>query len=206
MPKKKVGKPISSKNSLFFTMVVLSSAIVIGISVWIMSSYASNIKTERNWCSEHHTTTSQPPSKLKTPTDYFEKGNYLYDTGDCPGAIENYTKAIKLNSKYPEAHNNRAYTYMMMNDYKNALPDLDAAIKLRPTYVNALMNRGDIYNYYYLQDKEKAVADYDKVIAQGPEALKGQPTCGHRLMAVNNHNLILTLWHLITKTDAPGCF
>lgn len=205
MPKK-VVKKLPSKSNLFFTMVVLSSAIVIGISVWIVGTNSALFQTKGNWCSAVHTTSSQLPAKLKTSADYFEKGNYQYDTGDCTGAIASYTQAVKLNSKHAEALNNRGYTYMMMNDYKNALPDLDAAIKIRPAYVNALMNRGDIYNYYYNQDKEKAIADYDKVIAQGPEALKGQPTCGHRLMAVNNHNLILTLWHLITKTGAPGCF
>lgn len=187
-------------------MVVLSSAIVIGISVWIMSTYASNLKTNKNWCNQTHKPTSQLPPKLKTATDYFETGNFYYDTGNCSMAIDYYNKAIKLNSKYAKAYNNRAYTYMMLNDYKSALPDLDTAIKLRPTYVNALMNRGDIYNYYFMQDKEKAIADYDKVIEQGPEALKGQSTCGHRLMAVYNHNLFLTFWHLITKTNAPGCF
>lgn len=203
---KKVVKKLPSKSNLFFSMVVLSSAIVIGISVWIMGTYTTDSQTKDNWCSETHSTTSIPPAKLKTSADYFEKGNYQYDTGDCPGAITSYTQALKMNSKYAEALNNRAYTYMMMNDYKNALPDLDSAIKLRPAYVNALMNRGDLYNYYYSQDKEKAIADYDRVIALGRDALKDQPVCGHRLMAVYNHNLILTLWHFITKTNAPGCY
>lgn len=211
MPKKiskkhRLHRKVSSKNSLFFTIVVLASAIVIGISIWILSTYTASFRPESSWCSKTHAAKMLPPAKLKTSIDFFEKGNYQYDTGDCTGAIENYTKAIKLNSKYAEAFNNRAYTYMMMNDYKNAIPDLDEAIRIRPAYVNALMNRGDIYNYYYNLDKDKAIADYDRVIALGADALKGQSTCRHRLVAANNHNLILVFWHLITKTNAPGCY
>jgi tetratricopeptide (TPR) repeat protein len=55
-----------------------------------------------------------------------------------------------------EAYNNRAYTYMTIRDYADALPDLDQATALRPTYVNALMNRGDIYNFYYQIDRARA--------------------------------------------------
>jgi hypothetical protein len=40
--------------------------------------------------------------------------------------------------------------------YADALPALDRAIALRPTYVNALMNRGDIYNFYYQIDRARA--------------------------------------------------
>jgi len=204
MPKKVVKKS-PHRNNLFFLIVVLSSLIIIGVSVWIMSVYASNIQFKSKWCGVSHSTTVQPPTAIKTSADYFDKGNFQYDTGDCLGAVANYTQALKLNSKYPEAFNNRGYTYMMLGDYKDALPDLDNAIKLRPAYVNALMNRGDIYNYYFNQDKNMAIADYDRVIALGQEALKGQSTCGHRLMAVYNHNLIVVFWHLLTKTNAPGC-
>lgn len=97
-----------------------------------MGANASVFKTKDNWCSSVHTASSQPPAKLKTSTDYFEKGNYQYDTGDCAGAVESYTKAIRLNSKYAEAYNNRAYTYMRRGIIKTHSPILIAPSKSAP--------------------------------------------------------------------------
>ena len=96
-----------------------------------------------------------------------------------------------------EAYNNRAYTYMTIRDYADALPDLDQAIALRPTYVNALMNRGDIYNFYYQIDRARALADYDRVLALGPEATHGASICGHRFLAGHNG------WNLGALLDLP---
>ena len=48
------------------------------------------------------------------------------------------------------------------------------------------MNRGDIYNYYHAIDRGRAIADYDRVIAQGPAARRGTSVCGHRMLALND--------------------
>ena len=63
------------------------------------------------------------------------------------------------------------------------MPDLDRALQLRPDDVNALMNRGDIHNYYYASDYQKAVADYDRVIQLAPS---NPIVCGHRLLALHH--------------------
>jgi tetratricopeptide (TPR) repeat protein len=82
-----------------------------------------------------------------------------------------------------------------MRDYKDALPDLDKALALNPNYIQALMNRGDIHNYYYAIDKQRAIADYKKVIALGG----GQETsvCGHLFLAIHNG------WNIGTFLDLP---
>ena len=83
-----------------------------------------------------------------------------------------------------------------------ALPDLDQAIALRPNYVNALMNRGDIYNYYYDIDYDKAVADYDRVLALDPEHTS---VCGHRLLAQNHGWSLGVLAMIAVQGPAAGC-
>ena len=35
-------------------------------------------------------------------------------------------------------------------------------------------------------DRARAVADYDRVLAQGPEARRGTAVCGHRMLALND--------------------
>jgi len=136
------------------------------------------------WCDHLQNSTTYPPMTLVTARDYFEKGNYDYDTGRCKEAIADFTKSIELNSKYPQTFNNRAYTYMRMRDYKNALADLNKALTLDPNYINALMNRGDIYNYYFEVDKAKAIADYQKIISIA--GTSGTTVCGHLAMAKHN--------------------
>jgi len=146
-------------------------------------------------CLSSHMTPSQPPATLDTARDYFELGNYDYDLGDCDQAIADYTHAIGINPQYAEAYNNRAYTYMMQNDYSPALADLNRAIELRPDYVNALMNRGDIRNYYYAIDRQSAVSDYKKIISLG--AKDHSSVCSHLFLAEHDG------WNLGTLFDFP---
>lgn len=149
-------------------------------------------------CTTRHTTTSVPPAYLYSAMEYFEQGNYDYDTGDCQQAIVDYSKSIELNPSYPEAFNNRAYTYMRLRQYDKALSDLNDALALNPNYIQAHMNRGDIYNYYYAVDRTKAIADYRTVIALGG----GRETsvCGHLFLAQHNG------WNLGTFLDFPNKF
>lgn len=168
-----------------------------GLTLFILfciAAYESS-KIPDTWCNNIQNSTSYPPTALRTSMDYFEKGNYDYDTGRCKEAITDYTKSIELNSKYPQVYNNRAYTYMRMQDYKDALTDLDKALALNPNYINALMNRGDIYNYYFEIDKTKAITDYKKIISIA--GTTGTSVCGHLFLARHNG------WNLGTILDFP---
>jgi tetratricopeptide (TPR) repeat protein len=109
---------------------------------------------------------------------------------------------VGLDPGFAEAYNNRAYTYMTLEQYALALDDLNKAIEIRPDYVNALLNRGDIYNYYYEIDSARALADYDRVLALDP-ALANR--CGHRLLAAHNGWNLGTLGEIITRREKSGC-
>ena len=155
-------------------------------------------------CTERRASTAVPPAAPASATDYLALGDYEYERGECDRAVAAYTRALELNPVYAEAYNNRAYVRMRQQEYAAALPDLDRAIALRPTYVNALMNRGDIHNYYAI-DRRRAVADYDRVLALGPAARRGTSVCGHRMLALNNGwGPRIFFWLAIQGTEA-GC-
>jgi len=137
--------------------------------------------------------------------DYFAQGDYDYELGECDKAIDAYTHALELNPELAEAYNNRAYIYMIMKNYAAALPDLDRAIRLRPNYVNALMNRGDIYNYYYAINYDRALADYDQVLRIDPEASNYTSVCGHRLLAYHHGWDFGVLGELVADGPKAGC-
>ena len=154
------------KVAIFVGLVLLTFFVV------VITTARKNQSDE--WCGKEHATTSYPPAETKTAMNWFEKGNYEYDKGNCTEAIKDYTKSISLNSKYPEAFNNRAYAYMRSGDFKSALEDLNKALTLNPNYVNALSNRGDVYSHE--MQYAKAVIDYKKVIELSPE--KRKDICG----------------------------
>ena len=95
---------------------------------------------------------------------------------------------------------------MIMQQYALALPDLDRAIAIRPDYLNALMNRGDIYNYYYAIDYDRALADYDRVLnLPGAEHTS---VCGHRMLAANhgwNPGVLVDIMTWFKLGSQPGC-
>ena len=143
-----------------------------------------------------------PPAQLVSAADFLAQGDFDYDQGRCAAAVADYTRALELDPQLAEAYNNRAYTNMALQNYAASLPDLDQAIALRPDYVNALMNRGDIYNYYYSIDYDKAVADYDRVLALAPEHTS---VCGHRLLAQQHGWNPLVLLAVVTQGVRAGC-
>lgn len=123
------------------------------------------------------------PDDAKTAEEFLKRGDAAFDRGNCKEAIAMYTQALALNRNYAEAYNNRAYTSMRMQDYAPALQDLDQALRIRPDYFHALMNRGDIHNYYFEQDRKKAIDDYDHILRSGGHAHEPS-VCGHRAVAI----------------------
>ncbi len=172
------------------------------VILFATGAYLASIKPD-SFCLIPREVNSIPPTVLNSANDYFLMADYEYDKGKCEEAIRNYDKAIELNPYFAEAYNNRAYTHMRMGLYELAIPDLDKAIELRPDYTHSLMNRGDIYNYY-LKDRQKAIVDYDKIIALGGTE-KEPSICGHKLLAYNNGWRINTLLQLLTKGKMAGC-
>lgn len=186
-------KKIKKINKIKLILIII--ILLVLLPVFLM--WFKHFLTQQDvWCSSIHNTNLLPLSSPKTAGDYFNEGSYNFSTGNCGGAIIDYNVSIELDPTKAETYNDRAYTYMRMGDYKNALPDLDKAISLRPNYVNALMNRGDIYNYY-LNDKTKAVNDYERVVAiNGGE---GTSACGHLLLARDNGWSIKTVFDVIFR-------
>ncbi len=136
-----------------------------------------------NQCSNSRRPVPKYTTNATSAKEFLKRGDEAFDGGNCNQAIDAYSQALALNPDYAEAYNNRAYTFMRMQNYAPALRDLDQALRIRPDYVHALMNRGDIYNYYYAQDRRKAIADYDHILRVGGRS--SEPSlCGHRAVAI----------------------
>lgn len=179
MKKKTAQKPKPHKKTrLSILRITVVGIILVTLG---MFSWHNLVSPKDRHCSTQKEISSVPPETINTEFEYFQRGDYYFEQGDCTRALANYTYSIGLKPT-AEAYNNRAYTYMRLQDYIHALSDLDMAIKLRPNYSTALANRGDIHLFYYAKDLRRAIADYDQAIkAQQPIT---NTICGHRAIAI----------------------
>ncbi len=93
--------------------------------------------------------------------DLFNSGLAKSEAGDIPGAIADYTAAIRLNPNYAKAYNKRGIIQgRNLQDYPAAKADFDRAIEINPNYGDAYYNRAKVR--YFLEDKPGAIADYQK--------------------------------------------
>jgi tetratricopeptide (TPR) repeat protein len=82
-------------------------------------------------------------------------GNRNYDR-----AIDDYNKAIRLDTKYAIGFNNRGLAYLRKGRIDRAIEDFDEAIRLNPKYAMAFVNRAIAY-------REKAQWDFDAYLGVG---------------------------------------
>jgi tetratricopeptide (TPR) repeat protein len=84
---------------------------------------------------------------------------------DAQGAYEDFDHLIRIGAQLPGAYNGRGRTLLeLMNDPDRALPDLDAALRLRPEgYVLPYIARARAH--YLKKNYDAAIADATKAIS-----------------------------------------
>lgn len=93
--------------------------------------------------------------------DLFNSALAKSEAGDFPGAIADYTAAIRLNPNYAKAYNKRGIIHgRNLKDYPAAKADFDRAIEINPNYGDAYYNRARVREF--LEDNTGAIADYQK--------------------------------------------
>ena len=102
----------------------------------------------------------------KDVTFYYERAINKDDLGDLEGAIEDFTKAIEIDSMADNCYYGRAYDKEELGDLQGAIKDYTSAIEINPYHVDSYLNRGVSKNN--LGDYKSAIEDYTKVIEIDP--------------------------------------
>lgn len=80
-------------------------------------------------------------------------------------AIQDFTRALAINSRNVLAYHNRGFSYNAKQEYNKAVEDFSAAIRLKPNdHPSAYNNRG--LAYLQLGEFDKAIDDYTEAIRQ----------------------------------------
>ena len=78
----------------------------------------------------------------QTADDYFNKAYDYAENREYQLAIDNYTKAIRIDPDYASAYYNRGLTYYNLGNYEDVIDDCTRAIRIDPDFASAYRNRG----------------------------------------------------------------
>lgn len=113
----------------------------------------------------------------QTSDEYLKSGIQKHNANDLEGAINDYSKAIKLDKNQTNAYFNRGMCEQAMKNYKDAYKDFEITTKLDPKLASAFYCKATVLT---AQEKYKdALIDLDKTIDINPKtpnalALRGQ--------------------------------
>ena len=91
--------------------------------------------------------------------------------GRVEDALKDFGKSIELDPTNGEPFYNRGTLYFQRKEYAKAIPNFDQYVTLvtSPRYLaDGYMNRG--ISHYYTGSRDKALADFSKVIEIYPQA------------------------------------
>lgn len=105
------------------------------------------------------------------PNFYYYRSLSYFLSHQHEQAIADLDKVISIRPNYSQAYHQRGSVYMASGKYTLALADFDQTIELDPQDMSAYFTRGGLYSAF-LNQREKANADYEKVIAFTPQSEK----------------------------------
>jgi len=93
---------------------------------------------------------------------FFTQGNSYREQGAYDRAIQQYSKAIRLDPTFVAALVNRGWAYDEKDDYDRSIQDCNQALLIDPTDAGAFNIRANAYSDK--GEKDRAIQDYDRAI------------------------------------------
>uniref|UniRef100_A0A8C7YMG8 DnaJ homolog subfamily C member 3 n=1 Tax=Oryzias sinensis TaxID=183150 RepID=A0A8C7YMG8_9TELE len=98
---------------------------------------------------------------------HLEMGRKLLAAGQLAEALSHYHSAVEGDSENYLTYYKRAAVFLALGKSKSALPDLTRAIELKPDFLAARLQRGNIL--LKQGNTEEARADFESVLTRSPE-------------------------------------
>ncbi len=110
---------------------------------------------------------SEPLLNPANASAYYNRGFERLDIGDYQGAIDDYTRALQIDSNQPTAYNNRGLAKFQVGDFAGAVADYTRSLELNSNESVVYFNRG--FARFNLGDYAGAIGDYTESILKAPE-------------------------------------
>ena len=115
----------------------------IGISVYPLAGFSQNDAVLNAWKALIHAAVVGPGNMVVVDAVSLNiSADQLYQAGNLPGAVEEYQKALQLDTSNVNVHNSLGVCYGMMEMYDAAEAEFEAALQLKPDEVMAMYNLG----------------------------------------------------------------
>jgi tetratricopeptide (TPR) repeat protein len=143
--------------------------------------------------------------------DYYHKAMDKVKIKDYTGAINNFNEAIKLDTGFLEAYENRGVTKYYLEDIEGAIEDYDKALKINPDDGNTYVRRG--WAKFALKEFNEALADFTRAIDTGindPLYHKVRGEVKYKLHdytgAISDLNFVIDTWYSGKKLKSEAYF
>lgn len=146
-------RPRRRLRAATWAAVVLTAALAIGF--WVASGIHSRPGKPGSGPVE-------PQGRLVETQYFLDQGDRHLEAGRDRDAEACYTEAIRLSPRSPLPYTKRAFVYKKCLAYQQALDDLQTALRLDATQVDAWTGQGSIY--VQLKDYERAVPALDQAV------------------------------------------
>ena len=127
-------------------------------------------------------------AKLKEGLDeqnYVKRGLNRFEKNDFKRAINDFTRALRLNPENTDIYLVRANAKIKCEQFKKAIEDFNLYFQCNPNNINALLDRGDCY--LKLLNVELALKDFNEAYSFGSkEALAKIRIIENQLQKINN--------------------
>ena len=99
--------------------------------------------------------------------EHRKKGNELFESGDFPGAIKEYSEGLKRDPNGKSLYSNRCAAYIKLMEPTFALKDAEKCLKMDPKFVKAYARKGTCH--HLMKEYHKALASFDAGLKIDPE-------------------------------------
>ena len=99
--------------------------------------------------------------------EFRKAGNELFEKGDFPGAVKEYTEGLKRDPQSKALYSNRCIAYIKLMEWNCGLKDAEKCLQLDPTFAKAYARKGTIH--HFMKEYHKALDSFDKGLKLDPE-------------------------------------
>jgi stress-induced-phosphoprotein 1 len=98
--------------------------------------------------------------------EHMALGKELFQKGDFPKAIEEFTQGLRRNPNSTAIYSNRSLTYIKLMEFPCALKDAEKCLQLDPNFVRAYHRKGTCH--HFMKEYHKALDAFDKGLKLDP--------------------------------------